>query len=379
MKLSTFSFEPVDGWSVSAFPAMDSEQTLVMVFASPEYLEQPSALEELADAYPTSQIIGCSTAGEIAGALVNDTSLSVAVMQFERSSIESAAAEVKQPGDSFAVGKQLGAQLNRSRLTAVFVLADGLSVNGSALLDGLYATLPKNVMITGGLAGDGDRFERTWVIHNRKPASDAVTAVGFYGKHLRIAHGARNGWDGFGPERRITRSDGNVLYELDGKPALALYKEYLGARASALPATGGLFPLSIRRDGGSNSQQVRTMLAIDEAKQSITFGGDMPSGGIARLMRTNFDRLVKGAAEAAGQAANNLAPHGPTLAVAVSSAGRRLVLGERTEEETETTLAQLPSGSSQVGFYSYGEFSAHTSGACELHNQAVTMTTFSEM
>jgi len=169
------------------------------------------------------------------------------------------------------------------------------------------------------------------------------------------------------------------LYELDGKPALDLYKEYLGERASGLPATGLLFPLSIRQDSSDSRQLVRTILAVDEENQSMTFAGDIPKDCLAQLMRANFDRLVNGASIAADQAKNNTAPDGPTLAVAISCVGRRLVLGERTEEETEITLEHLPAGTKQIGFYSYGEISPYAAGACDLHNQTMTLTTFSEM
>lgn len=358
---------------------MDSVQTLVIVFAAPEYLDQPDALLELIAAFPTSKVVGCSTAGEISGPYVNDTSLSIAVMQFEYSSIDVVSAKIEQAAESFAVGEKLASQLNREDLSAVFVLSDGLHVNGSELVKGLNSALPRNVVVTGGLAGDGDRFQRTWVIRDRKPENGAITAVGFYGKQLRVTHGSRGGWDNFGPERRVTRSTGNILYELDGKPALDLYKEYLGERAGGLPATGLLFPLSIRQDSSDSRQLVRTILAVDEQNHSMTFAGDIPKDCLAQLMRANFDRLVNGASIAADQAKGDSAPQGPTLAIAISCVGRRLVLGERTEEETEITLEHLPAGTRQIGFYSYGEISPYATGACDLHNQTMTLTTFSEL
>lgn len=378
MKLCTFSYKPVSGWSISEFPTLDSKKTLVMVFAAPEYMDHPAALAELIKAYPKSKVIGCSTAGEINGAFVNDASLSVAVMQFERGTLTAVSAEIRHAEDSLAAGEQLAKQLNKKDLCGVFVLSDGLKVNGTELVKGLNAGLPPNVVITGGLAGDGDRFQRTWVLHDGRSESGVVTAIGFYGDSMRITHGSRGGWDTFGPERRVTRSDGNVLYELDGKPALALYKEYLGERASGLPATGLLFPLSIRQDATDARQLVRTILAVDEASQSMTFAGDIPKGYMAQLMRANFDRLVTGASMAAGQASERTAPNGAVLAVAISCVGRRLVLGERVEEETESTLENLPEGTQQIGFYSYGELSPCTTGSCDLHNQTMTLTTFSE-
>ena len=378
MKLNTFSFKRDTGWSVANFPAMDSQQTLVIVFAAPEFMDQPDPLSELADAYPRSKLIGCSTSGEISGPFVNDASLSVAVVQFEHSDIAVVSAEIKQAADSRAAGEQLARQLGGKNLCAVFVLSDGLAVNGSELVKGLNSALLANVVITGGLAGDGDRFQRTWVIRNRRPDTGVITAVGFYGERLRVTHGSRGGWDNFGPERRVTRSAGNILYELDGKPALALYKEYLGERASGLPATGLLFPLSIRQDAADSRQLVRTILAVDEVNQSMTFAGDIPMGYLGQLMRANFDRLVGGASQAATQAAENAGAGGPVLALAISCVGRRLVLGERIEEETEITLEHLPADAQQIGFYSYGEISPYASGKCDLHNQTMTLTTFAE-
>lgn len=378
MKLETFSFQPDDGWSVSKFPALDSAHTLVLVFAAPEYMDKPDALTALCKAYPKSKLIGCSTAGEIAGPFVNDASLSVAVIKFEHSNIAVVSAEIKQADASGAAGEALAKQLNREDLCGVFVLSDGLNVNGSELVKGLNSALPARVVVTGGLAGDGDRFQRTWVMREGRPESGVITAVGFYGERLHITHGSRGGWDTFGPERRVTRSQGNVLYELDGKPALELYKEYLGDRASGLPATALLFPLSIRQDATDARQLVRTILAVDETNQSMTFAGDIPIGYLAQLMRANFDRLVNGASLAADQAGQKTTAKGPVLAVAISCVGRRLVLGERIEEETEITMEHLPPGVKQVGFYSYGEISPHASGSCDLHNQTMTLTTFSE-
>jgi hypothetical protein len=233
--------------------------------------------------------------------------------------------------------------------------------------------------VTGGLAGDGSRFLRTWVMHEGHARSKMVCAAGLYGAHVTIGHGSSGGWDNFGPERRVTRSQGNVLVELDGRPALELYKEYLGELASGLPATGLLFPLALRSNAADEKSLVRTILAVDEAAQTMTFAGDMPEGALARLMRANYDRLIDGASEAASMAGDaHVGQTGETLAIAISCVGRRLVLGERAEEEIEATLDELPAGTHQIGFYSYGEISPYAKGRCDLHNQTMTLTTIRE-
>lgn len=369
-------------WSLASLSTLDSEQTLLLLFGASGLIDAPDRIRQLLDACPRSHVMGCSTSGEIHGCEISDDSLVVAAVRFEKTPIRTAEAAVHSPNDSCAAGHTIAAQLKQPSLRGVLVLSDGLNVNGSELVKGLNDTLGETVVVTGGLAGDGTRFKRTWVLNDRAPQSGYVTAVGFYGDHIRLGHGSKGGWDKFGPERQVTKSHRNVLYELDGRPALQLYKEYLGDRAAGLPATGLLFPLAIRTSPSEGKVLVRTILAVDEAAQSMTFAGDIPQGVFAQLMRANFDRLIQGASEAAALTINHHGsshPTSPTLSVAISCVGRRLVLGERTEEEIEATLEIFPKGSSQIGFYSYGELSPYANGACDLHNQTMTLTTIAEL
>jgi hypothetical protein len=263
-------------------------------------------------------------------------------------------------------------------LVHVFVLSDGLRVNGSDLVRGLTQQLPKQVTVTGGLAGDGDRFQETLVFWNDAPEKDTIAAIGLYGSRLKVGYGSLGGWDPFGPERLITRSQGNVLYELDGRSALELYKQYLGEHAAGLPATGLLFPLSLRSQEGDVGV-VRTILAINEKERSMTFAGDVPEGAYARLMKANFDRLIDGAIGAAKTSYQAIGAQSPELAILISCVGRKMILKQRTEEEVEGVREVLGPNAIMTGFYSYGEISPFTPSArCELHNQTMTITTFLE-
>jgi hypothetical protein len=360
-------------WS-QAFPALDSPNTLVLAFCSPA--ADPAALAALAAAFPTSAVIGCSTSGEIDQTRVIDESITVAVARFAATQVRLAHASLDNETSEAAAraGRAIADSLRADDLRTVLVLSDGTKVDPSALVRGLGSELPDTV-VTGGFAGDGTRFAQTWVFANGRVERNTVVAVGLYGDQLRVTHGSRGGWDAFGPERLVTSSCGNVLYALDGRPALALYKEYLGDRAAELPSAGMWFPLSLRESRDATYTLVRTVLAVDETTQSITFGGDMPIGGYAKLMYANFDRLILGAQDAGKMAAG--VHDGPTLSIAISCVGRRLVLGERAEEETEATLEALPAGTVQIGFYSYGEI-APLEGRCELHNETMTLTVLSE-
>ena len=379
MHVKTFCYRDNSGWSVDRFPSGDSERTLVILFGASKFMDSPAPIHEVTAAYPNSHLVGCSTAGEIVGSEVTDNCLIVSLVKFERTSLRTAHAPIGSSEDSFSAGRSIAERLNQPGLRAVFVLSDGLQVNGSELVRGINAVIPDSVVVTGGLAGDGDRFQRTWIIKDGTSQCGYVTAVGMYGESIRVGHGSKGGWDMFGPERCVTRSKGNVLYELDGKPALQLYKEYLGERAAGLPATGLLFPLALRSNSLDQKSLVRTILAVDEATQSMTFAGDIPQGFLAQLMRANLDRLIDGASHAALMTKNGCRETTPALAIAISCVGRRLVLGERAEEEIEAAFDGLPGGIHQIGFYSYGEISPYATGSCDLHNQTMTLTTISEL
>ncbi|MBF0179397.1 MAG: FIST C-terminal domain-containing protein [Magnetococcales bacterium] len=377
MLLATCHYRPGQGWDTPPDPAWDSERTLLILFGAPDARPLSDGVEDLRRAFRAAAWIGCSTSGEMHGDALLDGALVVAVMRFEHTEVRVAREAIQGSEESAAVGGRLAAGLAAPDLMGVFVLSDGLVVNGSSLVQGLTAGLPAGMVITGGLAGDGDRFRRTWVMDKQGFLENHVVAAGFYGGRIRIAHGSRGGWDILGPERRVTSSRGNVLYTLDGQPALALYKKYLGERASGLPATGLLFPLAIRNPSDEANPTVRTILAVDETHDSITFAGDVPQGCTVRLMRANMERLIDGAADASrmGIASAGTRPAGqPLLCVAISCVGRRLVLGQRTEEEIEAVLHGLPAGSELIGYYSYGELSPLANGLCDLHNQTMTLT-----
>jgi hypothetical protein len=374
MKLSLHQYKAGEGWNSEPDNSLDSPQTVLLFFASPVRSEVANALQALRSAFNRSLMLGCSSSGEIYNAEINDHSISLAIIRFEHTVVRLASAELTENNDSTGVGAELAKQLMRNDLRAVMVLSDGLLVNGSKLIASLSANLRDDVVITGGLAGDADRFEQTWVWANSDMQSGRVSAIGFYGDRIGIGHGSRGGWDVLGPEREVTRSSANVLYELDGQRALDLYKKYLGERADGLPATGLLFPLAIRNEEESDGNTVRTILAVNEDDHSITFAGDIPQGSYVRLMRANFDRLIDGAADACAAINTGSYATGPILSVAISCVGRRLVLGPRTEEEIEAALEGMPQSTQQIGYYSYGEISPLASGRCDLHNQTMTLT-----
>lgn len=376
MKLEQSWWTAERGWQPAKPGSLRAN--LALAFGAMSLLREGPLLTEITAAYPGAFVFGCSTAGEIHDTCVSDESIVVTGVQFEHTELRYAGVRVEDATTSFAAGEQLASQLPPDGLVHVFVLSDGLQVNGSDLVKGLSSKLPSGVSITGGLSGDGDRFEQTMIVLDGAPRLETVGALGLYGADLKVGYASLGGWDPFGPERLITRSDGNVLYELDGKSALDLYKRYLGEHAKGLPATGLLFPLSLRTSEDA-TPVVRTILGVDEQAQSMTFAGDVPEGAYARLMKANFDRLIDGAIGAARTSYEAVGSSEPDLAILISCVGRKMVLKQRVEEEVEGVREVLGPRTVLTGFYSYGEISPFTPNArCELHNQTMTITTLSE-
>lgn len=388
MKTGQKIWNEAEGWRPYGSTSLKESAQLVLVFGARPVLGRTELLEEIRSEYPKAHVMGCSTAGEICGTHVYDSTLAATAISFDHVQFRGNQVELDVVGNSFNAGEYLARSLpaavssiaegSENKLYHVIVLSDGLKINGSDLVRGLTSNLPESVTVTGGLAGDGECFGETLVFWDSDPKKNTVAVLGLYGDKLRVGYGSMGGWDPFGPERLITRSNGNILYELDGKSALGLYKKYLGAHAKELPASGLLFPLSIRsksREAGL----VRTILSVNEHDQSMTFAGDVPEGAYARLMKANFDRLIDGAVGAAKTSRTAIGSTSPDLAILISCVGRKLLLKQRVEEEVEGVRDVLGDHTVITGFYSYGEISPFASGEkCELHNQTMTITTISE-
>lgn len=351
---------------------------LVLAFGERTCLEDFQPYEHLRSLYPNAEIVINSTAGEIYHDKVCNQTIIATAVEFEKISIKTIQLPIQNHLQSSQVGQELAKNLIADDLSAIFVISDGSNVNGSELIAALNEKTKNKIPISGGLAGDEARFEKTLVGLNQNPLPGNIIGIGFYGESIKIGHGTMGGWEGFGPEREVTESEYNVLYRIGDKAALDIYKEYLGKYAVELPGAALLFPLSIRVKE-EDQPVVRTILSIDEEKKSMTFAGDMPQGALVRFMKANLDRVIDASAEAAKNSIIDFEDP-PELAILVSCVGRKLVMGQRTDEEVEAVREIFGNETVITGFYSYGEMSPHNPNArCELHNQTMTITTFSEL
>ena len=357
---------------------LKNKAQFVLVFGTKELLLEKRIYDELRDLYPSAYFIGGTTSGEIYKNIAVENTLSATAVYMEKSEIRFACAAIEND-NCFEAAAELATKFEDKDLKHVFIISEGINVNGSEIVEGLTKHLPTDVTLSGGLTGDGNHFKETFVIANDYPKKNCIAAIAFYGENLKFGYGSMGGWSPFGIERVITKSKNNILYELDGKPALDLYKKYLGEFSEGLPATGLHFPLTVRSKDYSHTF-VRTILGIDEQQNSLIFAGDVPEGHYARLMRANCDDLIDGSLQAAQISLDSIGGKSVNLAILVSCVGRKLVLNQMVSEEIDAARRILGNETIFTGFYSYGEISPlNRETICELHNQTMTITLVAEV
>ncbi|MCL6220139.1 FIST signal transduction protein [Zunongwangia pacifica] len=351
---------------------------LVLIFAERKLLQDPEVLEDIREEFPYRHLVFGSSAGEIITEKVTENSIAVTLIEFEKSTFEIKTANILEYNkNGEALGFGLASHFKKENLKHFFIISEGSYVNGSDLIKGIEKYTKQKISLTGGLCGDGARFETTLASYNENPKKGEIVMIGLYGESLDISYASFGGWIPFGPERIITKSKGNVLMELDDLPALDLYSKYLGNKANQLPQAALFYPLNIKEEGKEQSL-VRTILNIDIENKSMILAGDVPEGSSAQLMMATVDGITEGAATAAAMA---LKKHSrpPQLALLVSCIGRKLVMDQRVEEEIEEVSETLGEQAAIAGFYSYGEIAPFfTSTECNLHNQTMTLTLISE-
>jgi hypothetical protein len=349
------------------------------IFADNCFLEDDKIQLTIKKSFHNSILMGCTTAGEIGSKEILEGTLVLTSVKFKNTVLKKAACLINNSGDSFSAGENLANQLLSKDLKHVYILSDGINVNGSKLIDGFNSILSNhNVNISGGLAADNANFNKTLVADaDNNFISNGVTALGFYGDTININTGSYGGWDSFGIDRTVTKSDENVVYEIDGVSALELYKNYLGPLSADLPGSALLFPIEMQENLNSE-KLVRTILGVNESNGSITFAGSIPKGSVIRLMRTNIDNVIGGAKTAAKITKSDITEQ-VKLVLLVSCVGRKLVLTQLTQDEIEAVTSEFEDDVVFTGFYSYGELSKLKNGnSCQLHNQTMTITAISE-
>lgn len=376
MKIEQVIYDQYGNKKQNIMNNLGDKAQFVLIFGAKNLLLKYKVCDELRVLYPNAYLIGGTTAGEIYNTEATENTISATAVFMEKTAVAFSSVRIEEEKYAEAA-VALVSKFQRENLQHVFVLSEGININGSKLVEGLINSLPENVTLSGGLVGDGTFYKETFIVNNNCLEQNCLAAIAFYGNQVHFGYASIGGWSPFGIERVITKARRNILYELDNKPALELYKEYLGEYAAELPASGLYFPLMVRSTD-HRREFIRTIQKIDESKNAVIFSGDIPEGYYSKLMRANLDKLIDGSKQAAQKSLSILGMQDAQLAILVSCVGRKLVLDQLTSEEiyaARSVLKEVPF----TGFYSYGEISCPDKNAtCEFHNQTMTITLIAE-
>ncbi len=366
-----------DDWDRPLDARLDSDTTLVLLFGEigPQR-DQHAALRSVCATFPRSIKSGGSRGSDIYEGRLEEYALVLAVIRFEKSRLKRAEYSVTSTEDSHRAGHALGKALQHDDLRGVFLIGAGERIDEEALTLGINRSLSEKVVVTGGVTTHNYRRQTTHILsEDCQTRTDSVSAVGYYGDAIRFIASRQEGWERFGIEYKITSSRGNILYTLNHRPALEVYKNHLGKLADKLPGIAARFPLAIQSGHTHRAPKIHTIIGIDEARQALLFAQDIPAGHYAMFMKADAHRLLLGACEAARNLSHAYhPPASEALNITVSSMRRKRLLLHRTDEEPKMVRHFLPSGIHQVGFYSDGTIAPTGSGQSTADRQTLVLT-----
>ena len=348
---------------------------LVLVYAPPFSLEDPSLLEKLTTQYPKARVLGCSSAGECLDGKPYDNSIVYSAIQFEHTTLRPARVDLpEEKRNEFLAGQALANELAGEDLVMVLLFSEGLAVDCDELIRGIQSVLGSETAIFGGLAGDSLSFERTVVLSNEGVSADAVVAVGFYGDRLRFET-VTSHFDQSGETIEITAAQGNLLSEINGRPALDVLEEFI-LREEGVGITESLsFPIIILDPTTHKPLYCRTIHEYNTEDGTLLAAGSFPVGP-AKLInmydKTNF--LID-----TRKTSGRLEKDRHQFALIISCAARRGTLGNDWMEEL-SLISEALGEMSSIGFYSYGEIGKSNFGNFTIvHNQTLNIAAFHEV
>ncbi len=305
------------------------------------------------------QIAGCSSFAEINSEEGLDQS--VTAMGITGLSCTTLKVDSMMP-DSRQAGRSIGAQAKELEASLLITFPDGMQGNTAEYIRGIQDILGAEFPIVGGVAAEHLAFQRTNEFYNREVLTGGAVAVAIRGA-VTLGTSARSGFQPVGGLRTITKVEGqHLILELDGQPALRIYKDFLGDTPANPQMVGIQFPLLLVFDvAGSHMTSddrvhvVRVVRSLDEEKGGLLLGGEVAVGMQVHLTRTVKDDLLRGAVEAVEEACKKV-PR-PDVAFIFGCAGRKLLLGPHYQQEMAGAFARLGREVPKVGFYTYGELS----------------------
>lgn len=374
------AFDAGNEAALAAVGKLSMKPSMLWVFGAISY-DQQKLLDGIAAAAPGVPVVGCTTDGEISSQGLSINSVVVMALASDTIRLQSTYVE-RLSNDSYDAGFQIGKSFQGSGIPYIQVFSDGLCGNADKIIQGIKAHMGEDIKIAGGTAGDGGDFKRTYQYFGNRVLTDSIVAVAFQGQ-FGLGTGTACGWFPVGIAKKVTRSVGNVVYELDGQPALQAYERFLGKHAERLPAVGVEYPLGLLNNDSETEEEgyflCRATMGVDRQAGAIIFAGDVPEGSLVKMTIGNDGDIILAARKAARSAMEKLLIKSPDLKPRViflySCMARKIVLGTRTDEEIVAVKEAIGGDVPIIGFYTYGEYAPI--GECEhscFHNETATLT-----
>ena len=353
-----------------------------MVFIGADH-DAAVVAKALQEHLPGVPYVGCTTDGEISGKGLTVDSVCLMALASDKARAKVAAV----PGlsrDSFAVGKDIAAKLQSDTARALVLLPDGLTGNGSAIIRGAQEVLGRDFVIAGGTAGDRGRFEKTWQICNGEVHTDALVGLMIESDGgLDVGYGVMSGWQPIGVAKEVTHAEGNVVYKIEDQTALEVYSNFLGNKASELPAIGVEYPFALVDETGLVDERglrageeyilLRAPMQVDRGTGAVSFAAEIPQGSKIKMTRAKSDQVIAASKEAASRAIVSLGGK-PDAVFFFSCMARKVVLGRRTNKEITAAQEVFGDDVPLIGFYTYGEIAncGEKAPMCRFHNETAT-------
>jgi hypothetical protein len=360
------------------------EPDIIWAFGAIRY-NQRTLLKGIRSISKDIPVIGCTTDGEITSSGLSSDTVAVLCLSADQIRFPTVSVPHLSKG-SFEAGVKIGDALYDCRCKYLQIFSDGLSGNATRVIDGIKKVLGDDIKIAGGAAGDGGQFRCTYQYGDDRILTDSIVAVGFAGD-FHYGVGVGGGWTPFGVAKRVTKSIDNIVYELDGQPALQVYEKFLGKYAALLPSVGVEYPLALLGPDGNIEENgyvlSRATMGVDREKGAIRFAGDVPEGAFVKMTMGSEQDVIQAAQKAAEDAICQLKKKRPTAmpkAVFIYSCmARKIVLGSKAGEEFSHVKKGVGADTPTIGFYTYGEYApvGKTNMSC-FHNETITLTVIGE-
>ncbi|MBU1726010.1 MAG: FIST C-terminal domain-containing protein [Candidatus Omnitrophica bacterium] len=355
---------------------------LAVVFSTLDYAH-PTVFKTIGSLLENVPILGASSLAIISSQGIFKRGIVILLLAFsEDIHLSTACSQDIRSRPIRETGRQLADRLlsglkNVPRDFGIF-FADGLIPDSSSLLAGIQERLGRSFPLAGALASDNLAFKKTYLYFNGQVLSDSVCGM-LWGGKINFGLGIKHGWKPLGKPHSVTKSSANIVYEIDGEPAVKFYEEYLGNEPSRLKSElrhiSILYPLGIHLKG-EEEYLLRNILFINE-DGSLVFQGDVPQGCVVRLMIGTKESCLMAAGKAAGEANRGLKGNPAKFALVFNSVSRNILLGRQSVLELETVKEKLGENTPIIGLYTYGEQAPLKSigyhGNTYFHNQTITI------